>query len=115
MSIAHPVTPDDRYLVVRDRLWRCFHPALPAPERSRLTHELMGARRAKGVAMRAGDAEGREASRSRIDAAKVALGERGVTWTDGSPDVNRRLAANTPYAEWWSKMGPASSRKQPGR
>ena len=87
MSIAHLVTPDGRYFVVRGRLWRCFNPALPALERSRLTHELMAAPRAKSAAMRAGDAEGREAARSRIDAAKVALGERGVTWwTDRSPD-----------------------------
>ena len=112
MSIAHLVTPDGRYFVVRGRLWRCSNPALSAPERSRLTLELMAARRAKGVAMRVGDAVGREAARSRIDAAKVALGERGVTWwTDGSPDLNRRLVANTPYAEWWSEMGPASSRE----
>ena len=115
VSIAHLVTPDGRYFVyfvVRGRLWRCSNPALSAPERSRLTLKLMAARRAKGVAMRAGDAVGREAARSRIDAAKLALGERGVTWwTDGSPDLNRRLVANTPYAEWWSKMGPASSRE----
>ncbi len=111
MSIEHPTTPDGRYFVVRGRLWRCSDPALPPAERSRLTHELMAARRAKGVAMRAGDAVGREAARARIDAAKVALGERGVTWwTDGSPDLNRRMAADTPYAAWWSKVSPAPGR-----
>ena len=55
--------------------------------------------------MRAGNAAGREAARARVDTAKVALGERGpVWWTDGSPDLNRRLVANTPYAEWWSSV-----------
>jgi hypothetical protein len=41
------------------------------------------------------------AARARVDAAKVALGERGpVWWNDGSPDLNRHLAKATPYAEW---------------
>ena len=65
----------------------------------------MAARRAKGVAMRAGDSVGIEAARLRVDAAKVALGERGPSWwTDGAPDHNRRMAANTPYADWWAEM-----------
>ena len=40
-------------------------------------------------------------ARARVDAAKVALGERGpVWWDDGAPDLNRHMAKNTPYAEW---------------
>ena len=40
-------------------------------------------------------------ARAAVDAAKVALGERGaVWWSDGAPDFNRKLAKNTPYAEW---------------
>jgi hypothetical protein len=54
-----PVTPDGRYFVVRGRLWRCSNPQLPHEERQRLTAELMAARRAKRVAMRAGDKSGR--------------------------------------------------------
>ncbi len=55
--------------------------------------------------MKAGNEEGREAARARVDAAKVALGERGpVWWTDGAPDLNRRMAKNTPYAEWFSAI-----------
>ena len=108
LSERHPTTPDGRYFVVRGRLWRCSDPALPATERARLTRELMSARREKGAAMRAGDAVRREAARARVDAAKVALGERGPTWwTDGTPDFNRRLAANTPYADWWSSLNAA--------
>jgi hypothetical protein len=67
--------------------------------------ELMSARRAKGVAMRAGDAVAREAARKRVDAAKVALGERGaVWWSDGAPDYNRKMAVNSPYAEWFASL-----------
>lgn len=100
---AYPVTPDGRYFVVRGRLWRCSNPQLSEEERKRHTAELMAARRAKGIAMRAGDTERREQARVRVDAAKIALGERGpVWWTDGAPDVNRHMARNTSYAEWYA-------------
>ena len=106
--MRHPVTPDGRYFVVRGRLWRCANPALDAATRTELTRELMGARRAKGAALRAGDAEAREAARARVDAAKRALGERGPAWwEDGAPDYNRHMARNTPYAEWFASLdGP---------
>ena len=95
-------TPDGRYLVVRGRLWRRSNPGLPEEERAALTRELMAARRAKGVAMRAGDAAARETARARVDAAKVGLGERGpVWWTDGAPDLNRHMARTTEYAGWF--------------
>ena len=105
--MQHPVTPDGRYFVVRGRLWRCANPALPAGERARLTTELMRARSDVGRALRAGDREGERAARRAVDAAKVALGERGVPWwTDGAPDYNRRLARNTPYSGWYAALGP---------
>lgn len=45
----------------------------------------------------------RIAARQRVDTAKRALGERGeVWWDDGSPDFNRRLVNNTPYAAWFA-------------
>ena len=73
--------------------------ALPEAERQCLVDELMAARRAVRDAR--GDDEATRAARARVQAAKVALGERGpVWWTDGAPDCNRRMAANTPYAEW---------------
>lgn len=90
---------------MRGRLWRCTDPSLPAPERDRLTHELMDARRAKGAALRAGDAAGRAAARRRVDDAKVALGERGPAWwTDGAPDLNRHMARTTCYADWFAAL-----------
>lgn len=80
---------------MRGRLWRRSDPALPEAERQRLVDELMAARRAIG----AGDLS----ARACVHAAKVALGERGpVWWTDGAPDLNRRLARNTPYADWYA-------------
>ena len=105
MRSGPSATPDGRYIVVRGRLWRCANPALDRQTRDRLTHELMDARRAKGAAMRAGDDAAQKAARARVDAAKVALGERGPPWwTDGAPDLNRRMAKNTPYAAWWSGL-----------
>src|ERR1700712_3730710 len=103
--VTQLVTPDGRYFVVRGRLWRCTNPSLPAADRDRLTHELMDARRAKKAAFRADDHAAVEAAKAAVDAAKVALGERGpVWWTDGSPDVNRHLARNTHYGDWYASV-----------
>jgi hypothetical protein len=99
------VTPDGRYLVVRGRLWRCSDPTLPPERRQELVQELMAARRAKGVAMRAGDEAARDDARRRVDAAKQGLGERGpVWWDDGAPDLTRHLARTTAYAEWFDAV-----------
>lgn len=94
-------TPDGRYLVVRGRLWRTTNPQLPAAERERLVARLMDARRQlRGKA----PAEVRAAARAEVQAAKVALGERGpMWWTDGAPDFSRKMAVNTPYAEWFQQ------------
>lgn len=102
MPKAHPKTPDGRYFVVRGRLWRCTDPSLPEPERTRLTKSLMAARRAVGSALKHPDHSGLTEARHAVDAAKVALGERGtVWWTDGAPDYNRHMARTTPYADWF--------------
>ncbi|MCJ7420535.1 hypothetical protein [Sphingomicrobium astaxanthinifaciens] len=99
--MKYPVTPDKRYFLVRGRLWRMSDPALDPARREELVRALMAARSVKGRAMRAGDAQAREEARQRVDAAKHALGERGpVWWDDGAPDYNRKLARNTPYADW---------------
>jgi hypothetical protein len=99
------LTPDRRYIVVRGRLWRAANPALPPEERLALTRGLMSARRDVGRARRADDALGVRRARSQVERAKRALGERGpVWWTDGAPDYTRRLARNTPYAEWYARV-----------
>jgi hypothetical protein len=111
---TYPVTPDGRYFVVRKRLWRCANPALPETERARLVGDLMAARRAVGVAKRAGDAAAERRARHAVDTAKRALGERGpVWWADGAPDYNRRLVLGTPYAEWFRAL-PATGKDAPG-
>ena len=87
--------------MVRGRLWRATNPALPEDERQSLVNELMDARRA--VRDAGDDAGAEKAARARVHAAKVALGERGpVWWADGAPDLNRHMAKNTPYAQWWA-------------
>ena len=104
-SPKHPSTPDGRYFVVAGRLWRMSNPGLAPEERQKLVEQLMNARRQVGAALKAGDAEAERGARAAVDAAKRALGERGpVWWTDGAPDLNRRLVANTPYARWHDEV-----------
>ncbi|MBX5183437.1 hypothetical protein HJB88_12395 [Rhizobium sp. NZLR5] len=94
-------TPDGRYIVVRGRLWRKRNSHLAQEERKRLVSELMLARGA--VKEADGNEERLRAARKAVDAAKVALGERGpVWWTDGAPDLNRHMARTTEYAEWFA-------------
>lgn len=98
-SRAYPTTPDARYFIVEGRLWRSTNPALPETRRQELVDQLMDARRAVKEAKRSRGDIGQ--ARAAVDAAKVALGERGpVWWTDGAPDLNRHLAKHTPYAAW---------------
>jgi hypothetical protein len=95
-------TPDRRYFVVRGRLWRLSNPFFAADIHEQLVKELMSARR--GVSIAATSKE-RVAARARVDAAKRALGERGdVWWNDGSPDYNRKMVVNTPYAPWFTQI-----------
>lgn len=96
-----PTTPDKRYIVVRGRLWRAANPHLSEADRARFVADLMNARRAVKTARAKGDAAAEDAAHSAVNAAKTALGERGpVWWNDGAPDLNRRMARNTPYADW---------------
>jgi hypothetical protein len=104
-AARYPTTPDGRYFVVRGRLWRTSNPDLPSDERQQLVNALMTARRKVGLAKKAADSEAERSARADVDAAKRALGERGpVWWTDGAPDYNRKLAANTPYADWFAGL-----------
>ena len=102
---SYPTTPDERYFVVRGRLWRCTNPMLAADVRQELVTNLMDARRRKGIALRKGDNLACESARQAVDKAKIELGERGpVWWQDDAPDWNRHLAKNTPYADWFSSL-----------
>ncbi|HEV2545233.1 MAG TPA: hypothetical protein VGU70_21000 [Methylobacterium sp.] len=98
-------TPDGRYIVVHGRLWRRHRPDLEPMQRDRLVRDLMEARRAVRAAKRSGEAAALACARAAVDAAKHGLGERGpVWWTDGAPDQNRRMIANTPYAAWYAGL-----------
>lgn len=104
-----PVTPDGRYIVVRGRLWRLSNPNLTAEERDGLVHALMNGRRAVRDAQRSDEVAALAAARRQVDAAKTELGERGpVWWSDGSPDLNRRMAHTTPYAAWFASLAPSA-------
>jgi hypothetical protein len=102
---GHPVTPDGRYFVVRGRLWRLSDPALNPSTRDALVHDLMDARRAVAAARRVGDKAAEDTAHDAVDRAKRALGERGsVWWSDGAPDLNRHMARNTTYADWFAGL-----------
>jgi len=82
----NPVTPDGRYFVVKQTLWRCSDPALHEDERQHLVNELMDARRAvkAAKAAKAAKASGQpgemKKARAAVDMAKIGLGERGPVW-----------------------------------
>jgi hypothetical protein len=59
------------------RRWRRSDPRIPDTLRQELVNELMSARRAVGAA---GNARDLKAARSRVQNAKLALGERGRAW-----------------------------------
>ena len=106
--MKHPVTPDGRYFVVRGRLWRLANPASRGRPSGTADAGPDG-----GAPCGAGRARGDGAARpsgpraADVDAAKRALGERGPAWwQDGAPDLNRRLARNTPYAAWFASLPP---------
>ena len=103
--MQYPVTPDGRYFVVRGRLWRMSRPDLTEEARERLVSDLMIARREVGRARRQADAAAETRARAAVDDAKRALGERGpVWWMDEAPDLNRRMARTTPYADWFAAL-----------
>lgn len=104
-SDKYPVTTDGRYFVVKGRLWRTSNPHLAPDVRQQLVDRLMAARRQVGIAKKAGDTVAERGARAAVDEVKRALGERGpVWWTDGAPDFNRRMVANTPYADWFAEV-----------
>ncbi len=79
-------TEDGHFVVIDGRKWRATDPDIPAERRDELQRVLMAwrreVRRTKGT-----DEERR--SRDGVQAAKVALGERGTPWWEQS-DAERR-------------------------
>jgi hypothetical protein len=81
------MTEDGHYLIIDGRRWRATDPAIPEERRVELTRILMAwrreVRRTKGTA-------GESAARAGVQAAKVALGERGTPpWWEQTADQRR--------------------------
>ena len=56
-------------------------------------------------AKRRQDEAAERAARARVDLAKRRLGERGaVWWSDGAPDLNRRMVSRTGYGDWYAAL-----------
>ena len=79
-------TPDGRYIVVNGRRWRATDPMIPPDRAAELRSVLMAWRRE--IAAVAGTS-GERAARDGVQAAKVALGERGRPWWEQT-DAERR-------------------------
>ena len=81
-------TEDGHFVVIDGRRWRATDPAVPEDVAAVLRRALMAARRDVGKALRAG--EDPRAARARVQAAKVALGERGVPWWEQTLEERRQ-------------------------
>ena len=79
-------TPDGRYIVVAGRRWRATDPLIPPERAAELRSALMAWRREVRVT-RGTAAEPR--ARAGVQAAKVALGERGQPWWEQT-DAERK-------------------------
>lgn len=93
-----PKTEDGRYFIIDGRRWRATDPDIPEARRAELTRTLMGwrreVRRTRGTAEEA-------TSRAGVQAAKIALGERGQPpWWEQTDEQRRaRWEAKVPTPE----------------
>lgn len=93
-----PTTEDGRYVVVNGRRWRATDPSIPEKRRDELVHILMSwrreVRRAKGTAQE-------PLARAGVQAAKVALGERGTPawWEQTKAQRRARWSADVTSPE----------------
>ena len=85
------LTPDGHHVVINGRKWRATDPLIPEDRRSELQSILMAWRR--DVKRTKGAPE----SRAGVQAAKVALGERGTPWWEQADD-ERRARWETPVS-----------------
>jgi len=81
------LTDDGRFVVISGRRWRATDPAIPPEVAEVLRRALMAARRDVGAALRAGADPA--PARGRVQAAKVALGERGTPWWEQTLEERR--------------------------
>lgn len=91
-------TPDGRYVVIDGRRWRATDPDIPEERRAELQRVLMAWRR---EVQRTRGGPGERHARDGVQAAKVALGERGTPWWEQSAAERR--------ARWEAEVpGPSS-------
>jgi hypothetical protein len=83
-----PTTEDGHFVVISGRRWRATDPASPEEVAAVLRKVLMAARRDVGSALRAG--QDPAPARARVQAAKVALGERGTPWWEQTLEERRQ-------------------------
>ena len=87
-------TPDGHYVVIDGRRWRATDPAVPEARRAELTAVLMAWRR---DVRRTRGTDDEPETRAGVQAAKVALGERGTPWWEQSDGERRaRWSADVP-------------------
>ena len=79
-------TEDGRYIVVDGRRWRATDPLIPEERRTELQRALMAWRR---EVRRVRGTDDEAAARRGVQAAKVALGERGTPWWEQDEDERR--------------------------
>ncbi|MGP3707828.1 hypothetical protein [Gordonia paraffinivorans] len=82
-------TPDGHHVVINGRKWRATDPLIPDERRSELQSILMAWRRDVKRT------KGARAARDGVQAAKVALGERGILWWEQTEE-ERRARWETP-------------------
>ena len=97
-------TDDGRYVIIKGRRWRATDPTIPEAEAADLRRALMAARREVRAALEAEDPDAERAARAGVQAAKVALGERGTPWWEQS-DAERRRRWQDFLAELRSSAG----------
>lgn len=89
-------TPDGHHIVIDGRKWRATDPLIPDDRRAELVSILMAWRR------EVRRTHGARAARDGVQAAKVALGERGTPWWEQSEDERRarwQTAVELPASE----------------
>ena len=90
-------TPDGRYVVIDGRRWRATDPAIPEERRAELTRILMAWRREVRHTL---GTDRESSARAGVQAAKVALGERGVPWWEQSDEEREaRWSARVPMPD----------------
>ena len=91
-----PDTDISRYFVINGRRWRKTDPSIPSMLQKQLVRELMSARRAVKTAKSADDEDALALARSRVNDAKISLGERGRPWWEAptQESLTTRLTAS---------------------